>query len=227
MTAGPVRRPWRRGDQNVLYRVAKRLDITTDELKFDLDAIGFPHVSVVSSLSPQLQAEVEHYRAQVASGDITTPRPSFPTRAEQQAAAERAQEAKKQPVTTETAAEMLGIRPATLRQWVSRGHLQPVGRTGRQNLYQRADLHRVQAEVQARTQRVPGLKTAHVDSKHFEQLITAAAAAGIARVSPSTIRNWVLRGHLQPAGRDGRRHLYRVVDVLRAARRSPVRRTTT
>lgn len=227
MTVGPVRRPRSRGDhRNLLYRVAKRLNITTDELKFDLDAIGFPHVSAVSYLSPQRQAEVEQYRAGVAGGDITTPRPNFPTRAEQQAAAERALEAQKQPVTTDTAAEMLGIRPATLRQWVSRGHLQPVGRTGRQNLYQQADLHRVHAEVQARTQRVPGLKTAHVDFKHFEQLVAADVAARIARVSPSTIRNWVLRGHLKPAGRDGRRHLYRVVDVLRAARRSPARRTT-
>ncbi|MFE9737324.1 MerR family transcriptional regulator [Streptomyces sp. NPDC006477] len=42
-------------------------------------------------------------------------------------------------------------------------------------------------------------------------------SAGAAEVTPATVRSWVTRGHLAPAGLDHRRHpLYAHVDVARA-----------
>ncbi|MGW2746962.1 helix-turn-helix domain-containing protein [Streptomyces sp. NPDC001450] len=49
-------------------------------------------------------------------------------------------------------------------------------------------------------------------------LITAELAAAEAGVSPATIRKWVQRGHLRPAGTQGRRQLYRLEDVFAAER---------
>ncbi|MFH9265756.1 MULTISPECIES: helix-turn-helix domain-containing protein [unclassified Streptomyces] len=53
-------------------------------------------------------------------------------------------------------------------------------------------------------------------------LLTAELAAHEAGVKPATIRKWVQLGHLGPAGRQGRAHVFRLEDVFaaeRAARR--------
>ncbi|MGZ2358844.1 hypothetical protein LRE75_19410 [Streptomyces sp. 372A] len=55
-------------------------------------------------------------------------------------------------------------------------------------------------------------------------LLTGALAAQEAGVVPATIRKWVQLGHLRPAGRQGRSHLYRLEDVF-AAERATRRRT--
>ncbi|MDX6362036.1 MAG: hypothetical protein QOC85_1039, partial [Streptomyces sp.] len=47
-------------------------------------------------------------------------------------------------------------------------------------------------------------------------LITAELAADEVGVTPATIRKWVQRGHLRPAGTEGRRRLYRLEDVFAA-----------
>ncbi|MEU4653085.1 MerR family transcriptional regulator [Streptomyces sp. NPDC023723] len=55
-------------------------------------------------------------------------------------------------------------------------------------------------------------------------LVTGALAAQETGVVPATIRKWVQLGHLNPAGRQGRTHLYRLEDVFaaeRATRRPP------
>jgi len=49
-------------------------------------------------------------------------------------------------------------------------------------------------------------------------LITAELAAGEAGVTTATIRKWVQRGHLRPAGAQGRRRLFRLEDVFAAER---------
>ncbi|MFE1308564.1 helix-turn-helix domain-containing protein [Streptomyces sp. NPDC058755] len=49
-------------------------------------------------------------------------------------------------------------------------------------------------------------------------MITAELAATEAGVTPATIRKWVQRGHLRPAGTQGRRQLYRLEDVFTAER---------
>lgn len=53
----------------------------------------------------------------------------------------------------------------------------------------------------------------------LDTLVTTNQAAETCGLSGSTIRSWVQRGHLHPTGLDERgRPLYRVIDVLRAAR---------
>ncbi|GGY31685.1 hypothetical protein AB0M94_26940 [Streptomyces xanthochromogenes] len=49
-------------------------------------------------------------------------------------------------------------------------------------------------------------------------LITTAMAAEEAAVAPGTIRKWVQLGHIAPAGRSGRSHLFRLADVFAAER---------
>ncbi|MFJ1746090.1 helix-turn-helix domain-containing protein [Streptomyces sp. NPDC088116] len=49
-------------------------------------------------------------------------------------------------------------------------------------------------------------------------LISGDLAAAEVQVSAATIRKWVQLGHLQAAGRQGRRLLYRLEDVFAAER---------
>ncbi|MEW2621225.1 helix-turn-helix domain-containing protein [Streptomyces sp. NPDC048106] len=49
-------------------------------------------------------------------------------------------------------------------------------------------------------------------------LIPAPLAAQEAGVAPATIRKWVQLGHLRPAGKSGRAHLFRLEDVFQAER---------
>jgi hypothetical protein len=59
-----------------------------------------------------------------------------------------------------------------------------------------------------------------------EDLVDYERAAEIAGVPVATVRQWKSRQHLRPAGLDGRRPLFRPIDVLRAeaATRHPARR---
>ncbi|MFE9410226.1 hypothetical protein ACFYN0_15730 [Streptomyces sp. NPDC006704] len=49
-------------------------------------------------------------------------------------------------------------------------------------------------------------------------LITTAMAADQVAVAPDTIRKWVQLGHIAPAGRRGRSHLFHLADVFAAER---------
>ncbi|MFG2721600.1 hypothetical protein ACGFW5_25410 [Streptomyces sp. NPDC048416] len=49
-------------------------------------------------------------------------------------------------------------------------------------------------------------------------LITTAMAADEVAVAPDTIRKWVQLGHIAPAGRRGRSHLFHLADVFAAER---------
>lgn len=49
-------------------------------------------------------------------------------------------------------------------------------------------------------------------------LITGTMAAREAGVAAGTVRKWVQLGHLAPAGRKGRAHLFRLEDVFAAER---------
>ncbi len=48
--------------------------------------------------------------------------------------------------------------------------------------------------------------------------MTTALAAQETAVVPDTVRKWVQLGHLTPAGRRGRAHLFRLEDVFAAER---------
>lgn len=128
----------------------------------------------------------------------------------------REDRADRQLSTTEAAAE-LQVTAAQIRQWASRGYLQPVGRSGRSQLYRLGDLDRVKAQARVRTRRPPG--GASELPRDLDKLVPTPIAAKIARVSPSTVRGWVQRGHLRPVGRHRRRLVFTIRDVIAAANR--------
>lgn len=136
-------------------------------------------------------------------------------------------------LTTRQAAQAWGVSTATIRQWVHRGYLSPTGVEGRSAVFSALDVLRVAIATGDRNQQPGGpLRRDHevrepagtwVSGKDLQRLVTAEAAATAVGVSPSTIRSWKRRGHLLPAEHRGRTPLYRVADVLVAARRSPHR----
>ena len=126
-------------------------------------------------------------------------------------------------MTTVQAAYMCGLRTSTIRQWVRRGYLQPIGRKGRSSLFAVEAVREAQDRVLERT-RKPVEPRRGVASKDLDRQVTTAIAARVVGVSPSTVRMWVHRGHLTPVSSSGRSHVFIVQDVLRAARRSSPRR---
>ncbi|MGW2288361.1 helix-turn-helix domain-containing protein [Streptomyces phaeochromogenes] len=60
--------------------------------------------------------------------------------------------------------------------------------------------------------------TTNADKAVNVPLITTELAADEAGVTTATIRKWVQRGHLRPAGTQGRRRLFRLEDVFAAER---------
>jgi excisionase family DNA binding protein len=121
-------------------------------------------------------------------------------------------------VTAVQAASMCGVKPATIRQWVSRGHLTSDHRSGRRDFYRAGDVLAAQARVNHHKQARPSSRI-NLPAHHRSALITAAEAARLLGVSPSTIRMWVNRGHLAPTVRTSRPYLFTVGAVLLAANR--------
>jgi DNA-binding transcriptional MerR regulator len=119
-------------------------------------------------------------------------------------------------MTAAEATTEFGIRAPTLRQWVSRGYLSSVGRHGRAALYERGDVEMVKRRTLARTPYEARWPALHIPSKYSDRLITTTEAATLLRTSPSTVRSWVTRGRLVPAGRLRNGHLFTVGSVLRA-----------
>ncbi len=125
-----------------------------------------------------------------------------------------------EPLTARGAA-VLGLTPATVRQWASRGHITKVGQQGRSALYDRADLRAAKSRLGNRNPLTSRL--AHnPGAKHDDELISVALAAVIAGVSPSTIRSWITRGRLPSAGRVGRAHRITVCALRGAVQRGAV-----
>lgn len=124
-------------------------------------------------------------------------------------------------ITTQDAARLCSVRPATIRQWVTRGHLQPCGRRGRTLVFARADVLDAAQRVNERRRRAPHALPVDmfVRGVTANALLTTTEAAAAVQVSPSTIRMWVLRGHLRVRERRGTSNCFRVSDVRDAARR--------
>lgn len=141
-------------------------------------------------------------------------------RAEQARRSRAAAELEAALVTTSQGAELLRVAPETIRQWVARGHLAPIGKLGHRNLYRYRDLKAAAAAVHDRTPQGPAVDYRIGESDHTTN-VTTAIAAQVVRVQPGTIRMWVQRGHLKPVGRYRGRLVFRLGDVIAVAEREP------
>lgn len=133
-------------------------------------------------------------------------------------------------LTTRDVAEAFDVTLATVRQWVARGYLSPVDKWGTSNVFRTSDALDAYDEVMSR-RRATALPRRQVGwlsveprpidiipAQYWDSVITVDEAAKLIRVSASTIRSWIHRGHLTPlASSQPRAVRLRVVDVMRAA----------
>lgn len=133
-------------------------------------------------------------------------------------------------VTTRDAAEIFRVKPATIRQWVHKGYLEPTGRLGASNTFSIEDLQRAVKDIDARGKR-PGIpaaqqrgkfiRTGRLPTRYDERLLTIPESAALLGLSPSTIRSWIHRGILTPAENSRPRAVQiRQGDLIAAAQRS-------
>lgn len=135
----------------------------------------------------------------------------------------------RQVIFTREAAHLVGVRPATIRQWVRRGHLRPMGRLGNTHSFRVEDVRAAAAERLAQTRSFHtnrGPLQAHTLTRgtpDVDALVPSRVAAEVAGVARSTVRSWISRGHLRVHGRRDRESLVRLGDVLTRARASGYR----
>lgn len=208
-------------DKVRVYELANQLGLTSKQLLATLKAQG----EFVKSASSTVEAPVARRMRKAAGIPESATPPDLPAlpawdilRPVPHAVPVPAQDA--QLVTVREAWDIVDVSAATIRKWASRGYLQKVGHRGREALYDRADLERVSWRTHARTNTSPAWPQLHVPSHYYRRLITTAEAARLLDVSPSTVRSWVTRGHLEPCGRSRRSHLFTVGSVLTAGRRT-------
>jgi len=110
-------------------------------------------------------------------------------------------------ITTRDVAHLLDVTQATVRRWVARGYIGPVGKSGPSNLLNtREGLDAVDG-VEARRKatgrarrkyrnRVELSPIDRIRPKHYDAVLDVGDAARLIGVSPATIRSWIHRGHL-------------------------------
>jgi DNA-binding transcriptional MerR regulator len=115
-------------------------------------------------------------------------------------------------LTTDEAAALAKVSPATIRQWRKRGHLYPSDLDR-----QRQPLYVPRLVLQA-AQRSDSSTPDAIEHRDPDELLTVKAAASWLGVGPSTIRTWAHRGKVAPACINERgRSLYRAGDLAAAA----------
>lgn len=201
-----------------VYSLAKALDVESRRVMAYLTQIGEFVRSASSPLPPPVVARVRaHFtgRALAALGSppAVAPVPRPPSDDYRDDVAPDPEDL----LEAGRAAREFGVATATIRKWVARGYLTRSGSRGQRALYRRRDLLDAQRATGARTRRTPS--PAPMDIRLMRGPITTAQAAQLAQVSASTIRMWVLRGHLHPT-RVGRPQQFDPFDILRVARRS-------
>ncbi|TQN44649.1 helix-turn-helix protein [Humibacillus xanthopallidus] len=222
-----------------VYEAAARLRVTSRRLLTYLDAQGLPHGSASSALSrsaAQLLATVAATEVlNVSAGtDLPKPRPWVPywrwehDNWSPESYLWREWDGPGE-LTTAEAAAAYRVAPATIRQWVHRGHLTPLRQAGRTVVFDARAVNKAALGAGDRNQQPGGpLVRDGLDQEPagrglsprlLEQLVTTAVAAAAVGVAPPTIRSWRKRGHLRPDAHRGRTPLYRLNDVVSAARR--------
>lgn len=134
--------------------------------------------------------------------------------------------------TTRDIAERFGVTPATVRQWVARGHLVPCGKLGPAHLF---DIREALDAVEGITGRRKGTgppgashstwsadlgDAARIAFKHYDAVVTISDAAVLVGVRPATVRSWLHRGLLERLPSSTTRSVdLRLGDVIAVARR--------
>jgi excisionase family DNA binding protein len=126
-------------------------------------------------------------------------------------------------------AERFDVTPATVRQWVARGHLRPVRRLGVTHVFRASDVFDAYERIM-RKRKATGqdrrrgrffMEPRRIDvipAKHWDAVMTVDDAAELIGVSPATIRSWIHRGHLATTASSTRRAVrVRAGDVIRTA----------
>lgn len=133
-------------------------------------------------------------------------------------------------ISTRDVAELGGVTQATVRRWVARGYISPVGKLGASNLFSTKAVFaafdgisgRRRATGKGRRQQshLAGLRPfERVHPRHFEAVVDVREAARLINVAPATIRSWIHRGQLTPITSSKPRAIrLRVGDVIDTAR---------
>lgn len=133
-------------------------------------------------------------------------------------------------ITTRDVADLLGVAPATVRQWAARGHITVVGKLGSSSLFDPREVLTADAEIATRRKATGQARRSgwqvdfgpatRISPKHHDALVTAGEAARLVGVSPATIRSWLHRGHLVRLPSSTHRTIeLRLGDVIDVARR--------
>ena len=230
-----------------VYQAAARLNVSSRRLLVFLEANAASHATASSALSPRGAALVNHTTTSTvlleSARHYRRPQRVIPVFWTWQQAPEDYDWVDERRIwrnwigpdelTTNEAAEAYSVSPATIRQWVRRGHLQPLSSKGRTLTFSAHQVHLVALATGSRNSQPGGalLKDDHrrqptalgIGAGSMRQLVTAEVAANAVGVSASTVRAWKHRGHLAAAQHSGRTPLYLLADVVAVARREPHR----
>ncbi|MEU4196803.1 helix-turn-helix domain-containing protein [Kribbella sp. NPDC026611] len=133
-------------------------------------------------------------------------------------------------ITTRDVADLLGVTQSTVRRWVARGYIRPVGNLGPSNLFNTSEVLAAYDDIEARRKatgqahrqygyRVEMRPIDRIRPKHYDAVVNVGEAARLIGVRPGTIRSWVHRGHLAPLASSKPRAIrLRLGDVITAAR---------
>ena len=121
-------------------------------------------------------------------------------------------------VTGYQASQIAQVSPATIRQWVKRGHLGRAELRGhsRSAVYCVDDVLAARLTTrQAQRDKIPVYRVPRLTSKTFDTCMSARDAAAYLNIPESTIRSWVHRKRIVPAAYDGRSPQYRLSAIYR------------
>lgn len=185
--------------QNRVYEIARDYGITSQEIMLELTTLGVWVRSASSPVPPPALRALES-RLQSQGKEFTEYQAPEPTL-----------------LTTNEAAKLAGVSPATIRQWVQRGKLEPAGTQGRSLVFDAtsiptastgrgtAKVIHIESQLSWKDRENPHLFTVDELIPRISTLETA--------LSKSTIRTWAARGLIPVRGKRGRSNLYSLQDI--------------
>lgn len=201
--------------------------------------LGLSSFGSMRRLSPSVAADIRNAWSMVPPDAIAVAEAAI----QAEDAADQARDEAEHPeryapelLTSQLIRRHFAVQPATVRKWVQRGYLSPVDSAARPHVFSRSDVQRAIDATKSRNIAAsdPARRGGQSDRRRSEsarlriertprirtdELVDSETAATLVNVSPGTIRAWVSRGHLKPSPfKDGRKHLYVALDVIRAAR---------